>query len=49
LVGTTLYFTADNGVNGAELWKSDGTTPGTVMVTDLNPGAGAGASAILGP
>jgi hypothetical protein len=26
---TALYFAADNGTNGSELWKSDGTTAGT--------------------
>ena len=35
-VGNTLYFTADDGINGTELWKSDGTADGTVMVKDLN-------------
>ena len=35
----TLYFAANDGSNGAELWKSDGTLTGTVMVTDINPGA----------
>ncbi|MFM7791745.1 MAG: Calx-beta domain-containing protein, partial [Microcystis panniformis] len=25
VVGNTLFFTADDGVNGRELWKSDGT------------------------
>ncbi|MDP1835614.1 MAG: Ig-like domain-containing protein, partial [Chlamydiales bacterium] len=40
-----LYFTARGvtslGVDsGIELWKSDGTSAGTVMVADLNPGAG---------
>ena len=34
-----LYFTADNGVNGTELWVTDGTEEGTVMVKDINPGA----------
>ncbi len=31
-----LYFTADNGVDGVELWKSDGTDAGTIMVKDIN-------------
>ena len=37
-VGNTLYFTADNGANGTELWKSDGTGAGTVLVKDIRPG-----------
>ena len=36
-VGNTLYFLADDGVNGEELWKSDGTPAGTEMVEDINP------------
>ncbi|MBN2473527.1 MAG: tandem-95 repeat protein [Pirellulales bacterium] len=35
-----LFFTADDGQNGWELWKSDGTDSGTVMVKDLRPGEG---------
>jgi ELWxxDGT repeat protein len=38
-VGTTVYFVANNGINGNELWKTDGTTAGTMMVKDINPGA----------
>lgn len=33
-----VFFVADNGINGDELWKSDGTTAGTVMVKDIYPG-----------
>ena len=37
-VNGLLYFTADNGVNGRELWKSDGTAAGTVLVKDIVAG-----------
>jgi ELWxxDGT repeat protein len=36
--GNTLYFTVNNGTNGSELWKSDGTAAGTVLVKDIIPG-----------
>src|SRR5262249_48959726 len=34
-VAGTLYFQANNGTNGAELWRSDGTAAGTFMVKDI--------------
>lgn len=33
-----LYFSADNGENGIELFVSDGTAEGTQLLVDLNPG-----------
>jgi ELWxxDGT repeat protein len=33
-----LYFEVDDGENGRELWSSDGTTLGTSMLADINPG-----------
>lgn len=33
------YFVADDNVHGRELWQSDGTAAGTVMVKDINPGS----------
>ena len=34
-----MYFVADDGLTGPELWESDGTNAGTQLVIDLNPGA----------
>jgi len=35
--GGLLFFTADDGLAGTELWRSDGTTAGTVLVEDIGP------------
>lgn len=41
-----LYFTMDDGIHGMELWQTDGTDTGTVMLLDINIGS-ADASPIL--
>ena len=33
-----VFFTANDGVNGVELWVSDGTTLGTTILKDIIPG-----------
>jgi len=35
--GGVGYFTANDGVHGEELWRSDGTAAGTYIVRDLQP------------
>jgi ELWxxDGT repeat protein len=37
-LGSTTLFVATEYVRGAELWKTDGTSTGTVMVMDIYPG-----------
>jgi ELWxxDGT repeat protein len=39
-VGPTLFFTAETQALGRELWQTDGTAAGTVLVRDINPGGG---------
>jgi ELWxxDGT repeat protein len=38
--GSLTFFVANDGAHGNELWKTDGTTSGTTMVSDINPGSG---------
>ncbi len=37
-LGSRLFFIADGGTTGEELWTSDGTAAGTVLVKDVLPG-----------
>lgn len=37
-LGDFLYFAANDGVHGLELWKTDGTEEGTVLAADINDG-----------
>jgi ELWxxDGT repeat protein len=39
-VNGTLFFGAHSSASGAELWRSDGTEAGTVMIKDIDPGPG---------
>ena len=44
VVGNQMFFSAqDNFTNGRELWKTDGTPSGTVMVKNINPGSASSA------
>ena len=36
-VGSEAYFTTSDGASGAELWKTDGTSAGTILVDDIDP------------
>ena len=36
--GSYVYFTADDGTSGRELWRTDGTADGTIRLADLIPG-----------
>lgn len=46
-LGDVVFFRADDGSQGAELWMSDGTVEGTALVKDILPGPGGGFPAAL--
>ena len=37
-----IFFMADDGTTGSELWITDGTVPGTMQVKNINPASGVG-------
>jgi ELWxxDGT repeat protein len=39
-MGIRLVFGANEGSTGRELWVTDGTTAGTTLLKDINPGPG---------
>jgi len=41
VVNDAMYFTAENSYGGVGLWKSDGTTAGTYLVSDITEASGA--------
>jgi ELWxxDGT repeat protein len=46
LVGKQVFFSANDGKHGVELWRTDGTNRGTKLVKDINPSSESEASDI---
>jgi ELWxxDGT repeat protein len=42
VLDNVIYFIAEDGIHGNELWRSDGTAAGTYMVKDIEPGIASG-------
>lgn len=47
IMNNLLYFYANDGVDGLELWQSDGTAAGTVLVQAVTPNGNSEISAML--
>ena len=48
MINNIVYFGADDGLHGMELWRSDGTSEGTYIIKDINPGlSGSGITSII--
>lgn len=47
-VGDTLFFSAQDATIGQEFWQTDGTSTGTRLIADLNPGAASSNASIIG-
>jgi ELWxxDGT repeat protein len=39
VVEDRMFFVADNGLRGEELWRTNGSSGQTVLVKDIRPGA----------
>lgn len=48
VLDTRIYFGADDGVNGLELWTYETTNGSAWMISDINPGPQAGYSSQIG-
>src|SRR5262249_3502238 len=48
VIDGTLYFSAADAASGLELWRSDGTMNGTVLVQDIAPGGDSSRTATVG-
>ena len=44
-----ILFRASNGEVGSELWVTDGTTDGTILLRDINPGTANGLPGLFTP